>query len=167
MAKRIRIGLQVSSIDSGYKMEVYNAITTYCAKSGYDVVLFPGGSKNSNVYAYQQTSIYSYINNKNIDALIIMSSQLLTQSKTFQEENKKRTAVPILCVSEENLDVPCITADFKKAYTELITHMVKVHKCRVFNIVTGPYNNKASTDRLKLCISTLKKFNIMVPKERI
>lgn len=82
MAKRIRIGLQVSSIDSGYKMEVYNAITTYCAKSGYDVVLFPGGSKNSNVYAYQQTSIYSYINNKNIDALIIMSSQLLKQKKT-------------------------------------------------------------------------------------
>src|SRR5574344_181358 len=167
MGRRIRIGLQMSSVDSGYKMEVYNAITEYCAKKKYDLVVFPGGSKNSNVHAYQQTSIYSHITKKNVDALIITSSQLLNPGSGLVQQKTKKESVPIVCISEENSDVCCITADYKKSYRELITHMVKEHKCKVFNIVTGPYNNNASVERLKLCVATLKKFNITVPKKRI
>ena len=115
MVKKVRIGLQISSIDTGYKMEVFDTIKEYCAKKEYDLVLFPGGSQNSSVYPYQQTSIYSHITKKNIDSLIIISSQYLKQNI--------KSNVPTLCICEETKEIPCVTADFKKEYAEIITHM--------------------------------------------
>jgi len=159
MVKKVRIGLQISSIDTGYKMEVFDTIKEYCAKKEYDLVLFPGGSQNSSVYPYQQTSIYSHITKKNIDSLIIISSQYLKQNI--------KSNVPTLCICEETKEIPCVTADFKKEYAEIITHMVKEHKCRVFNIVSGPYDDKISQDRLKIVLDTFEKLHIVVPKKRI
>ena len=167
MGRRLRIGLQISSIDGGYKIEVFDAIKTYCEETNTDLIVFPGGSRNSGHFLYQQTSIYRHINKNNIDSLIVTSSSLLKQDQKFQEQEKSPQAVPVLCMSEDSKVMPCITSEFKKAYRELITHMVTIHKCKKFNIITGPYNNKASTERLRLCLETLAKYNIEVDPARI
>lgn len=113
MPKRLRIGLQLSSIDGGYKMEVFNAVNKYCEDADCDLIVFPGGARNSTPYLYQQTSIYRHINKNNLDSLIITSSKLFKQDEKFQEQEKSAEAVPVICVSEESKDMPCITSDFK------------------------------------------------------
>lgn len=148
-------------------MEVFNAVNKYCEDADCDLIVFPGGARNSTPYLYQQTSIYRHINKNNLDSLIITSSKLFKQDEKFQEQEKSAEAVPVICVSEESKDMPCITSDFKKSYRELIMHLVTVHKCKTFNIITGPYNNKASTERLKMCLEVLAKFNITIEPKRI
>lgn len=82
MGGRKRIGLQISSIDSGLRTDIFEAIEESCKEKDMDLIVFPGGRGSSVGFEYLQTTIYHHLSKANIDSLIVSSEHFLRFAKS-------------------------------------------------------------------------------------
>lgn len=150
--KQLRLGLQINSLDRGYKTDVYEAIEKECIKKNADLLLFLGNSD----------FVYSQITEKNIDSLITLSHNYLDYSKK-QIEHK----IPTLTIQKEEKDTPFISVNFNNKYRKLIDHVIERHGCKTFNIIISDKESQECRDMLAVCIASLADHNIQIAQNRV
>ncbi len=166
MGNRIRLGLQLSSVDSGFKTDISTAIEKVCLKENTDLLIFLGGDDSGESFNNQQSAIYSLISKNNVDSLIVTSEMFANnRSLFFSAEGHK--SVPELSITHTKCKDFCIESDYREKYTALISHMINVHNCKTFAIVAGDKNDSESSERLELSLNALSKNGISIPKENI
>ncbi|MCR5763106.1 MAG: GGDEF domain-containing protein [Treponema sp.] len=165
---RKRIGLQLNSLISGYNIDIFNAMETVCRQKNYDLTVFQGGVEYGTPATRQQQFIYKHINRNNIDGLVITSGYYKAiEANVKSEKEKLAPTVPQIAIAETKEGEPYIYSEFEQNFVNMIEHMVNVHNCRTFNIVSGLESNTDSRRRMKICLSTLAKHNIQVEKKRL
>lgn len=166
--ERKRIGLQLNSLISGYNIDIFNALEVICRQKNYDLTVFQGGVEFGTPATRQQQFIYKHVNKNNIDGLVITSGYYKAiESDIKSEKEKLIETVPQIAIAETREGEPYIYSEFEKNFIEMIEHMILVHHCKNFNIVSGPETNTDSRRRMKICLETLDKHNIQVEKKRL
>ena len=168
MSKRLKIGLQIGSIDSGLKLEIFNRVSRICRERNHDFYLIPSDSDSSGTYTYQQESVFRHITKKNLDAVIVESSQFEDIKKNLLKDYpiSRDQEVPMVSILERSDEIPSIYADLDD-YDRLINHMIYCHDCKKFNIIAGPKTSQTSMDRLNYCLNVLSAKGLDVDDNRI
>ena len=112
MGNRIRLGLQLSSVDSGFKTDISTAIENVCLEENTDLLIFLGGDDSGESFNNQQSAIYSLISKNNVDSLIVTSEMFANnRSLFFSAEGHK--SVPELSITHTKCKDFCIESDYQ------------------------------------------------------
>ena len=153
MKRRLRLGVQIDSIDSDYDKGLIEGMASYCRDRGLSLLVFAGRSFGWPYgFEYQNTAIYQHINRHNIDVLVLASG---TQCNFIEAETFTRYVAglhPQLLVSV-SIDIPGVTsvvADNESGFRELLAHLVDEHGGQRIAIMKGPDENAEACLRLEV-----------------
>lgn len=153
MKRRVRLGVQIDSIDSDYDKGLIEGMASYCRDRGLSLLVFAGRSFGWPYgYEYQNTAIYQHITRHNVDALVLASG---TQCNFIEAQTFTRYVAslhPQLLVSV-SIDIPGVTSvivDNESGLRELLTHLVEAHGCQRIAIMKGPDENAEACLRFEV-----------------
>lgn len=161
------IGVLVHTLTIEYSNSVINGIIDYF--SGKDVKVLIAQVKGPNyelgLYEYQEWTSTKILFSQEVDGLIVLTGSFSSTSsiKGLEKALSEFPSKPIVSIAV-GLNLPNVTSivtENSQAYEKLITHMVKVHKCKNFAFL-GPYPEESdeAKDRYHCFINALKKNNI-------
>lgn len=162
------IGLQAGSLIGGFNIDIVFAAEKACRQRGYTLILFEGGRESDNPHQLQQKFIYNLISRGNIDSLIVTNckfDELQQNGGTYQLA--AGNDVPRVYTMPMSDGSAYIYAGFEENYRALIEHLVTVHHCKTFNVITGPKDNTDSMARLAICTDVLAHHDIRLAGQRI
>lgn len=193
--KIIHIAVVVAGIDEEYQNNIIGGINKYthernitvsCFASdggthrdnrtdsgdkGIEVSYFAayGGMLKSKKFDIGEYSIYNLINFKAFDGVILMTNTIC-DSETKENIIKRVTESGIPAVVFDCSDYPQlynVSIDNRMAMTDIIRHVIEVHKARTINFISGPLSNPEATDRYNAFLEVMKEYNLPVEEERI
>jgi signal transduction histidine kinase/DNA-binding LacI/PurR family transcriptional regulator len=97
---------------------------------------------------------YDLLSTENIDGIISWAS---TDESNMKKIVKTLPKVPIVTLSVKLPDIPCARLDNISGMTELIEHVIQVHKKNKIAFIQGPFDHSYAKERLKAYKETLKK----------
>ena len=153
--KRKRICLVTISPESEYPTRVMNGVLSQCKLYGYDVVVVSALVSICNYfkdYLHGELNIYNLINFDLFDGFIITPIPM-TEDRNMLLYNKlleqfKSCSKPVVAVDKEFGDYPVIYTDDKTPFKRITEHLIKEHKCRNFDILSGPDTGPLTQMRL-------------------
>lgn len=161
------IGVLVQSLTIEYSLSIINGITDYFRNKDVKVVIaqVKGPHYHLGTHEYQEWTSTSSVFSQQVDGIIILTGSFnATISKDKLESFLKDfPSKPIVSINTslalENSS--SVLIENASAYEKLITHMVKVHKCKKFAYL-GPFPEKSeeAKDRYDCFINALKKNKI-------
>lgn len=139
------LGILVSDLYDPYQATLLKGVQHICNKYGVKIYTFVGGAVGSDF----TNSIYSLINTKNVDALLIFSGSLVEANGLQGLELLiwKLPNIPILSIGIEVPGVHSIIIDNKKGTFETVDHLIKVHSAKKIAFIKGPEENQEAVDR--------------------
>ncbi len=149
-------------------------VFSQCKLYGYDVIVVSAlvsvCNYNKN-YLHGELNIYNIINLDLFDGFIITPVPMTEDQNLFlydqllkQFEGCKK---PVVALDRPFGDFPVVYTDDELPFKRITEHLIKKHKCRTFNILSGPDNSKSTKMRLKGILDTLSENNILINEERI
>ncbi|MCH5291636.1 MAG: GGDEF domain-containing protein [Treponema sp.] len=75
--------------------------------------------------------------------------------------------VPAVYIKETSLGIPYVTSNYVESLYQLIDHVVMMHGCKTFTIVTGKKETTDTNHRLEVCLQRLAHHDIQMSPERI
>ena len=190
--KIIHIAVVVAGIDEEYQNNIISGINKYVNEHNINVSCFAsyGGSlsdtyENSNIelsyfaahggmlksrrFDMGEYSIYDLINFNAFDGTILMTNTICDSE--IKENIIRRVAESgIPAVVFDCHDYPHlynISIDNSSAMTDVIKHIIEVHKAKVINFISGPLSNPEATDRYHAFLNVMKESNLPVDEKRI
>ena len=172
--KRKRICLVTISPETEYSRRIISGVCTQCQKYGYDVVVVAALVSICNYYKnylYGELNIYNLINFDLFDAFIItpipMTEDNHMELYEMLLEKFKDCTKPVVTLDKEFADYPVIFTDDKTPFKRITEHLIKKHKCRNFDILSGPDESELTNMRLNGIQEALDSFNIQLDSEHI
>lgn len=170
--KTLRIGFLIHLMDAGYGKELFDGISMYCHENGMQLVVFPSHTIDwpFGKYGYQDAVLLEFIKRNNLDGLIIEAG---TQSSFCGKEHFEKSFVnemrplPMVTFAVGFDGIPLVQGDNGHGLEALTEHLVSVHSCKKFMLVTGPVENTDSIIRENSVRAVLKKHNIELQPESI
>ncbi len=172
--KRKRICLVTISPETEYSRRIISGVCTQCQKYGYDVVVVAALVSICNYYKNYlngELNIYNLINFDLFDAFIItpipMTEDNHMELYEMLLEKFKDCTKPVVTLDKEFADYPVIFTDDKTPFKRITEHLIKKHKCRNFDILSGPDESELTNMRLNGIQEALESFNIQLDSEHI
>ena len=172
--KRKRICLVTISPETEYSRRIISGVCTQCQKYGYDVVVVAALVSICNYYKNYlngELNIYNLINFDLFDAFIItpipMTEDNHMELYEMLLEKFKDCTKPVVTLDKEFADYPVIFTDDKTPFKRITEHLIKKHKCRNFDILSGPDESELTNMRLNGIQEALDSFNIQLDSEHI
>ncbi len=172
--KRKRICLVTISPESEYPNRVMTGVFAQCKKYGYDVVVVSALVSVCNYYKnylYGELNIYNIINFDLFDGFIITPVPMTEAQNVFLYnrllEQFKNCPKPVVSIDMEFGNYPVIYTDDESPFKVITEHLIYTHKCRHFDILTGPEDSPLTQMRLKGIAETLSENNIKLDDEHI
>lgn len=162
-----RIGLQVGSLLGGFNIDIVFAAAEVCRQKGHSLILFEGGRETDNPCQLQQKFIYQHISRRNIDSLIVTNCNFSSGYPAAGKQESTEEPVPRVYTMPMHGGESYVYAGCEQNYAALIEHLITVHGCRTFNIVSGPADNPDSIARLAICRDVCARHTITLDEERI
>jgi|GEM_PF-6717667 len=150
--KSVRLGIALSSIQSGTAFNVWVPLAQKAEQAGMSVFVFPGGQlgekENLDIY---RNSIYKLITKKNLDALVCWSSNICHSLTTEEADafHKSFEPLPFITLFQKAKDHPEICYDSYDAEKSLIDHFVIEHKACHIAFLRGPKDHTVAAERYK------------------
>ena len=172
--KRKRICLVTISPESEYTSRIMKGVLSQCRIYGYDVVVVTAMVSICNYYKnylHGELNIYNLINFNLFDGFIItpipmtedQHMSLYTKLLDFFKDCKK----PLVSLDKEFGNFPVIYTDEKTPFNKITEHLIRVHGCRDFDILTGSDTSPLTNMRLNGILEVLNENNIPVDENRI
>jgi len=166
--RRYNIGLLIEvegTVDiEGYKTTLRAGISEKAEELDVNIICFAGGAllrSPYNLNENQRNIVYRFVNSKNVDGLIIISTiGSYTKRKEFENFLLLYKDIPKVIVGENNKNYPSIMIDNKKGMEELVAHLLVEHKCKNIAFIKGPAGNLDAEKRFNVFKNKLKDFNI-------
>ncbi len=160
----LKIGLLMHNIESTFSDSIINFTAAACKQQGAQLVVLPLREINGNfgIFTYQFWKLYPLISDRTFDALIVISN---TQCHFISPEKyaKKLRSLgnfPIVSVGLNLPGIPSITTDNRTGFSELITHLIKVHNRKRIALLAAKDSSPETVDRIEAFKDTLAKHNV-------
>ncbi|MBR5645424.1 MAG: GGDEF domain-containing protein [Treponema sp.] len=175
MGRRKRIGLITISPERDYQRRIIKGILKQCQKYDYDVFMFSSMVQHSlffKDYLQGELNIYNLINFDLLDAVIITPVPMtddhdytLVNSilKKVQTECKK----PVISIDLGFGDYETVYTDDFSAFYSIAHHLITVHDCKDFAVLTGMKDYYGSITRLNGVKAALEACNLPFDENKV
>lgn len=170
--KILRIGFLIHLMDAGYGKELFDGISMYCQEKGMQLVVFPAHTLSwpFGKYGYQDSVLLEFIKSNNLDGLIIEAG---TQSSFCGKDQfekffiNKMRPLPMVTFAVGFDGIPLVQGDNGHGLESLVEHLISVHSCKKFMLITGPDENNDSRIRENSVRTILQRHNIKLDSDSI
>jgi diguanylate cyclase (GGDEF)-like protein len=147
---RKRIGLQMSRLEFGYGVKVWQGAVECAESNDADLIVFPGRNLDApHGFDYQYNQLFHLMSKENLDALILMT----TLVANYIDEDALRNFcsrfedLPIVSIGVKVPGVPSVVVDNRSGIREVVRHMALRHGARRIAFVRGPASNWEANER--------------------
>jgi len=148
-----RIALIIDSIDSVWAQNVWPPFARFARKLGKSLFIFPGGRLSSSHDSDNlRNRVYSLVNGKNVDGVILYSTSIKNKGTTDDEFNKFCSGLeqlPLVSMNDKIPGYPSVVSDCYMGVKELITHCIKKHGAKRIAFLCGPATHHDALERLR------------------
>lgn len=170
--KILRIGFLIHLMDAGYGKELFDGISMYCQEKGIQLVVFPAHTLSwpFGKYGYQDSVLLEFIKKNKLDGLIIEAG---TQSSFCGKEQFEKSFInlmrplPMVTFAVGFDGIPLVQGDNGHGLESLVEHLISVHSCKKFMLITGPDENNDSKIRENSVRRILQKHDIELNSDSI
>jgi DNA-binding LacI/PurR family transcriptional regulator/AraC-like DNA-binding protein len=146
-----RIGLALASIHRGSARNVWSTFAREAA-GDLNLFIFPGGVLNSpSDLEYLRNPIYSLLNPRNIDGLVVWSSSIgaTVSPGEFLDFHRSFESLPYVTIAHKIPGRPCVKFDAYKGMKDLAGHFITAHRARKIAFLRGPLSHLSSQERFQ------------------
>lgn len=161
--KTSTIGLFLTSLYDPYQNAIWSGVHDQAKEQKVRLLSFPGGALDYPDYTHiSRNSIYNLVNQKNIDALLIITGSVGVYCglSGIRKLIKKYTGIPVVSIGIDIPEITSIAVDNEAGMRRLIAHLIEVHNCCDIAFVKGPAKNNEANARFKAYKDTLKKYGL-------
>lgn len=164
------LGLCISKIQEYTQSDFFHAVAKRAVERGYKLLIFNSFSDLffMNNYDTGESKIFNLIPYDMLSGLIFMSETVKNDEVRDKiAERAKAAKLPLVSVDRSIEGCFNITFDYRKAFEEIVRHVITVHGCRVINLVAGVRNNPFSDERIECCRRIMEEYGLTLEDERI
>ncbi|MDR0449741.1 MAG: helix-turn-helix domain-containing protein, partial [Treponema sp.] len=148
---RKRIGLALASIHKGSARNVWSTFAREAAGEA-NLFIFPGGMLNSLPdLEYLRNPIYSLLNPRNLDGLVVWSSSIgdTVSPGEFLDFHRSFESLPYVTIAHKIPGRPCVKFDAYRGMKDLVNHYTAFHGARKIAFLRGPLGHLSSQERFQ------------------
>lgn len=165
MERRKNIALFVAMIENDFSYAICEGALMGAAEIDANLFILPAGiidakydDVDANIYRYQYNTLYSFVNSKSFDAIILEYGTITSfldaqQKKKFLEQI---VDVPVILLAGQEEGYSSICVDNKAGLQEAILHLIHQHNCTKIGFVSGPSTSQDALERLDVYRETMK-----------
>ena len=157
------LGLCISKIQEYTQSDFFHAVAKRAVERGYKLLIFNSFSDLffMNNYDTGESKIFNLIPYDMLSGLIFMSETVKNDEVRDKiAERAKAAKLPLVSVDRSIEGCFNITFDYRKAFEEIVRHVITVHGCRVINLVAGVRNNPFSDERIECCRRIMEEYGL-------
>ncbi|CAA9448481.1 MAG: Ribose operon repressor [uncultured Rubrobacteraceae bacterium] len=153
------LGLVVSNVMNPFFTAVARAVEDAASEKGYSVILC-----NADESPDKEASYLDVLFQKRVDGLIISPAR----TSSPQLQSFVSSGVPVVFVDRtiEDLGIPTVRVDGRKAIEELVEHLLKLGHERLA-VISGPPETVPGGDRLKAFLACAAERGAEIPEEYV
>ena len=152
MSMRKKIAILAGELEEEYPKLFLQGFLSKAFGVDYDVCVFAMYRRFQESQAREigESSIYSLVDYKQFDAVVLMLDTIQTPgvAKKIEEDVRKYYSGPVLVVDAENDYFPYIEMNYTNSTKKLISHLIEQHGYKDIAYVTGWYGHKHAMQRL-------------------
>lgn len=153
MNKIIELAVIVAGIDEEYQNSILDGITACAKRSHANISCFCafGGVLSSSRYDQGEYNIYSLINYKKFDGVILMTNTISDPVEKEKILSKVRASgLPVTVLDcDEYPEFYNVSIDNYQAMKDIVEHVIKVHGAKLINYISGPLANPEASARYR------------------
>lgn len=172
--KRKRICLITISPETETPKRIMNGVFSQCNKFGYDVVVVTAMASVCNYYKNYlegELNIYNIINPDLFDGFIITPVPMTEDNNLVLYnalvESFTNVKKPLVSIDAPFGDFPVVYTDDKTSFFNITEHLINQHKCKTFDILSGPEPTYLTNQRLEGIYEAFEKHKIKFDKEHV
>ena len=120
-----------------------------------------GGFHGEKEYNDCEYNIFELALKSNFDGAVIISNNIASRERVVKLVGQlKERNIPCISVEQEIDGVCMVGTDNYAAMSDVVEHLIEVHKCRVFNYIGGPAANMEAMQRRQAFCDTLRRHGI-------
>jgi phosphoserine phosphatase RsbU/P len=160
------VGLLLDALYNEYASMVVAAFDGECARRGYDLLCFAGGSLHSLAgYELQRNRCFELASKNSLDGLIVLSlSSTASVMKDFLDSYQ---SIPICSVGIEVPGYAYVQADNAAGMRDAVLHLITIHGRRQIGFLRGPTDNAEAEIRYRAYRDALAEFRIPFDSNRV
>ncbi|HWZ93550.1 MAG TPA: SpoIIE family protein phosphatase [Polyangiaceae bacterium] len=160
------MGLLLDALYNEYASMVVAAFDGECARRGYDLLCFAGGSLHSLAgHELQRNRCFDLVSGHALDGLIILSlNSAASTMKTFLDSFR---SLPMCSVGIEVEGLACVQADNASGIRDAMQHLITEHQRSRIGFLCGPSDNVEAEIRFRAYRDALAQFGIEYDPSRV
>lgn len=176
MERRIKIGLLVDDIDSGFTQQACRGAELGATEIDANLYIFPMKYLDSidilddhSRFEYQYNMTCRFITEKNIDVLYVMMGKIgcRTEHEKKIEFLNNLPNIPIVTLYSSFEGYPSATFNNRIGMEEAINHLIDNHNVRNIGYVSAPISNGDEADKLQIYKETIEKRGITYDDNKV
>jgi len=151
-SEKKRVGLVLASIHTGISLNVWDSFVRTAKSENISLFIFPGGRLDARQnFENLRNSVYSLVNDENLDGCISQSSTIhYNQSKEeFEHFHKNFEPLPLVTLGFKLPGHPCVEFDAYNGMKALVNHCIRVHGARKIAFLRGPEFHQSAHARFE------------------
>lgn len=171
MANRFRLGLLIHDYGNEFSQELEAGIMAFCQHVNCTLYVFPIGEMHSPyaMYDYQKRAGAALVNSNTVDGILMATG---TQGNFISKDEltafiKSFSPIPTVSIGDVIPGLPSVVPDTKKGMYDLVTHLIKKHKCRNFALMNVEGQSTVASDRTEAFEKALKDNKLQLDKKNI
>ncbi len=151
------IGVILPKINSSSSGDTVAGIDEYIHDKGYTLIL---GNSNHNIN--REIELYKVFQEKMVDGIILVATELTSSHMKLIEKSK----IPTVILGQESLDsTPCVIFDEIYAASQLTKHLIDLGRKNIAFIGVGEYDVAVGIKRKEGFLKVIKEKNLNIPNE--
>jgi len=171
MNKIIELAVIVAGIDEEYQNSILDGITACAKRSHANISCFCafGGVLSSNRYDQGEYNIYSLINYKKFDGVILMTNTISDPVEKEKILSKVRASgLPVTVLDcDEYPEFYNVSIDNYQAMKDIVEHVIKVHGAKLINYISGPLANPEASARYRAFLEVMSANSLVTDMDRV
>ncbi len=171
MRKIIEIAVIVAGIDEEYQNSILDGITVCAKKYQANISCFCafGGVLSSSKYDQGEYNIYSLINYKKFDGVILLTNTISDPVEKEKILSKVRdSGLPVTVLDcDEYPEFYNVSIDNYQAMKDIVEHVIKVHGAQLINYISGPLANPEAADRYRAFLEVMSDNSLVADMDRV
>lgn len=164
---RISMGKRIAVFSTAWNAELIGGIlrgmSRRARETGNSLYIFNtyGGFHGEKEYNDCEYNIFELALKSDFDGAVIISNNIASRDRVVRLAARLRQRnIPCISVEQEADGTCMVGTDNYAAMSEVVEHLIEVHKCRVFNYVGGPAANIEAMQRRQAFCDTLRRHGI-------
>ena len=167
--KRYTIGVLVSGILDEFTKYVCKGVLQGAKSADVNVVVVPGkyldrdlSDKRELFYEYQYSTLFSYLNKENVDALIVSAGSIgcFTSEKRIREMLGQYDGIPCILLASQLDGYVSVMFDNYQGVKEGLEYLITHKGCRKFGMIGGSLENTDAYERRRAFVEVLESHGI-------